>query len=344
MKSKIIFVLRIIIGALFIFSSISKMIGFEEIISTIDKFDIASSSYSHAIAVMVVFSEYALGTLLLLGIHIKKNALLLMLFTTGFIVIVTVNMVRGNITECGCFGTFTKREIGPWLIIQDFIILIVLFVIYKYNDHLLSLNNFKTLLINKDNKINIMLIFLVLSNILFYYTSYAIENKNQPNAYEKPKNDLYNKMPNYGNKLPQLYIVDIYGRIVSNQEIKDKIALFLFVPAPLSIDEIKEGYKKVLKPYKLDSNEVISIIYKNIHDKIIFANIKDNIGEMKKNNVYVFIDNEKEISKKFQLPECNCLIAFLVDKKSIVRLGAISPTSDIINLVHSRIVSGEYEK
>ena len=96
-------ILRIIIGLLFIASSILKMtdlILFEE---TIELFNIFPQ-YSKLLAIAIPSFELVSGIFLVLGIFKKAAAIVLSSLTLVFTFAIWLNLIEGYIFDCGCFG------------------------------------------------------------------------------------------------------------------------------------------------------------------------------------------------------------------------------------------------
>lgn len=126
-----IFLLRIVIGLFFVLIAINKVFNlnsFQEIILKYDILPIATISF---FSLFILFLEYALGMLLILGLYIRWTVFGLLLLMFVFITAILINISRGNYVDCGCFGNLMVDKIGWQVIFRDFIIVGILLIIGK---------------------------------------------------------------------------------------------------------------------------------------------------------------------------------------------------------------------
>lgn len=104
MKEKIQYIFCIVIGIVFIFSGVGKIINVSAFQHLIVQYGFY---YFHFFAPFVILLEIFMGVLLILKIRIRETAILsfvmLLLFTIAF----TYGYLKNEITDCGCFGLFT---------------------------------------------------------------------------------------------------------------------------------------------------------------------------------------------------------------------------------------------
>lgn len=344
-KHKTIFLLalRIIIGALFIFSALSKMVELNSFIDTIDKFNIIFPEYHKLAAVLIISIEYLLGIFLILGIKIREVCFILVGLMSIFIVIITINLIRGNITECGCFGSFSKREIGLSIILQDMIILSLLLLLIFSKSHIYSFNGvIEFIRASSKTRGNVLLLLIALLNIGFVLLKDIIINDKPKKAIVNKQIGAENNMPDYGTSLDHFIIMDINGNYITEKNIIGKPTFFNFIPsvdAKLYVESLR--YLK----NKYTSKELQWIVvFKNWN---VFNNInnekKEIINIYKNADVSIVIDTSKDITQYFKLPDCKCPVYYFTDKQNRIRLSQISPDGDILDSTYYRIIRGEYE-
>jgi uncharacterized membrane protein YphA (DoxX/SURF4 family) len=140
-------IVRVLIGALFIYSGWTK-------VSPIEPLEFAMLEYSHlpwllngVIARLLISLELLLGILLIFNIRPKvaiRSSSVLLCFFTLYLLFVLVT--QGNDGNCGCFGvkhSFTPLE-G---IIKNIVTLLLLALFAKFNSHQLLFNKEKVLFI-----------------------------------------------------------------------------------------------------------------------------------------------------------------------------------------------------
>ncbi len=123
-----IWILRILVGGLFIASGILKLYPVEPFELTLIDVGIFSWKYSPFISRLIISSEIFLGVLIIANIHysrfaFKATSLLLVIFS---IYIVYLLFVEGNEADCGCMGAYV--QLTPYeSLLKNGLLLIALF-------------------------------------------------------------------------------------------------------------------------------------------------------------------------------------------------------------------------
>ena len=103
MFSKVPYVLtRVLLGAIFLYSGISKSLDLSYFAKVIDAFGLLPSGITYAAGLVIVIAELVLG----LGIILDRRGALggLLLMLTGFIAVAGYAIFMGYDIDCGCFG------------------------------------------------------------------------------------------------------------------------------------------------------------------------------------------------------------------------------------------------
>lgn len=121
------FVVRVLLGSLFVFSGSQKLLDPQSFVNAIIAFEILPEKPDLLLQLATYglpWSEIVAGVLLVLGLGSRGAALfitLLMLVFTGAIVSV---LVRGLDVECGCFGAWLPSEVTSLTPVRNGIILL----------------------------------------------------------------------------------------------------------------------------------------------------------------------------------------------------------------------------
>ena len=137
-------------GALFIYSGIFKAMDPGNFAKVILRYNVIPDIIAPYAAIILPFIELILGFLVLIGLKVRPSSLVLMNFMIFFIIAITINVVRGESFDCGCFELSRfgiDEKIGISLIIRDIIFFLVLSLLFFARRHLLSLDY----LIEKDD-------------------------------------------------------------------------------------------------------------------------------------------------------------------------------------------------
>ena len=102
---------RFFIGLTFARAGISKIIGKDRFRLTVKRYEIVPARAEAYVTVIVPWLEVILGGALLAGLSPHLAAILLAVFSLGFMGAVITNLGRGRVFDCGC-GVTTARDIG----------------------------------------------------------------------------------------------------------------------------------------------------------------------------------------------------------------------------------------
>ncbi len=102
----IVFVLRILLGLIFILAGLSKTTApIAEFIGLARQWNILPEPWITIYAFTLPWVELIAGTLLLVGAWPRINAGLISLMLLSFIIAISINLSRGfSLENCGCFG------------------------------------------------------------------------------------------------------------------------------------------------------------------------------------------------------------------------------------------------
>lgn len=142
--NRLVALLRIIMGMLFLFSGIFKVIDLAAFGKVIIRYDIIPEITVPYIAVVLPFLELVVGLFLIFGFRIKSASLISIALITLFTVVIAINVIRGVSFDCGCFELSRfgiNEDISVTLIIRDIVFLILLFIIFNAKKHYYSLDS-----------------------------------------------------------------------------------------------------------------------------------------------------------------------------------------------------------
>lgn len=120
-------VLRVILGALFLWAGLSKMPQPENFARTIDAFNLLPQILILPTAIILPYVEFLTGLSLLLGFKTRLSACICLGLLCLFAIALGINITRGiNDIPCGCFGSGSGDTLSMALIRN--LVLIVLCV------------------------------------------------------------------------------------------------------------------------------------------------------------------------------------------------------------------------
>ena len=108
LKHWVLLFMRMILGGVFSFSALSKIMAPQALADAIVAFEIIPEGIALEAAIMLIWLELICGIFMLLGIWARATVIvitgMLTLFEIGLISVV----VRGIEVNCGCFGQFSE--------------------------------------------------------------------------------------------------------------------------------------------------------------------------------------------------------------------------------------------
>jgi len=95
---------RWILGMTFIYASYHKIISPADFAKIIYGYDLFPGVFINLISIILPFVELLSGLALILGIYPRSAALIVNGMLLGFIIALSINLIRGHEFDCGCFS------------------------------------------------------------------------------------------------------------------------------------------------------------------------------------------------------------------------------------------------
>lgn len=133
------FILRLIIGGLFIYVAFTKMIHPDEFAKAIKNYEMLPLSVINIMAITVPYIEFFAGLLLIFGVYKKGSSAIIGLMLLFFIIALTSAYARGLNIDCGCgFTSLTTENTSKMdlliRIIEDILMLIGILIVYIFGE------------------------------------------------------------------------------------------------------------------------------------------------------------------------------------------------------------------
>ncbi len=124
-KSTIAIIIRLILGFLFIYASLDKIIYPSKFAEVIYNYRLLPVELVNICAILVPWIEVFIGVMLLIGIWVDASAFMLSSITFVFTFLIISAIFRGLNIECGCFSLDAEGSLVSWKrVIEDIFILI----------------------------------------------------------------------------------------------------------------------------------------------------------------------------------------------------------------------------
>ena len=128
-KNYLVIFLRIIVGAVFLWASITKIIDPSKFAREISNYHIVPFGLENTIAIFLPWLEFFIGSALILGIMVDGAVIISSSLLLMFNILVTQAMIRGFNIECGC-GLKEGQLVGYQKLIENFAFLVFCFLVY----------------------------------------------------------------------------------------------------------------------------------------------------------------------------------------------------------------------
>ena len=130
-------ILRWIIGFTFIFASIHKITDPAQFAKIIYGYSLFPHDFINLIAITLPFIELITGGLLVCGKYKNAAAILAFAMMAAFIIIISINMIRGHDFDCGCFSFQTEESIfgKNFLLVRDIVLMIICFILIRIGNN-----------------------------------------------------------------------------------------------------------------------------------------------------------------------------------------------------------------
>lgn len=145
----LLFAVRLILGALFIYSAVTKISDLDYFAKSLYNYRLLPEDSLNFFALIIPWLELIIGVLLVAGIYVRESALLGTILMIVFIGAVAIALARGLDIECGCFGTRDGSKVGILKIIEDVLILLGFVWLSVLGSDFLALTKSKKM--NADN-------------------------------------------------------------------------------------------------------------------------------------------------------------------------------------------------
>ena len=127
--------LRLIVGGVFIYSSIGKLFSPDEFAKIIYNYDILPLFLVNILAIALPYVLFLAGVLLIFGVYKKGNSAIFIGLIFVFLIALIQAYVRGLDINCGCFSLYTTSSNNDILmrIFQDVLLLIPVLIIFIFS-------------------------------------------------------------------------------------------------------------------------------------------------------------------------------------------------------------------
>ncbi len=139
-KEILAFCLRLLVGVLFASAGFIKTASMPAFVLAVKTYDILPQSFVPWFAIYVAFLEISFGMSLAAGFFTKVSSSILSVLLFLFSAAMVIEIIRGDKSACGCFGTGFQEEIGVVSALRDLLLLSITTWISFQKRHIWSID------------------------------------------------------------------------------------------------------------------------------------------------------------------------------------------------------------
>jgi uncharacterized membrane protein YphA (DoxX/SURF4 family) len=135
----LLFIIRIILGIIFISAGVEKISDPETFAISISNYRLLPVVALNFFAITLPWIELVTGVLILFGIAVKENSSIIFLMLLAFTIAIVISLFRGLSIDCGCFGK--GSQIGLLKLGENILMLVVSLLLIVFGSDLLKLKS-----------------------------------------------------------------------------------------------------------------------------------------------------------------------------------------------------------
>jgi len=127
-----VLVLRVFLGALFIYSAADKVLDPERFAIAARAYKLLPVSFTNLFALVLSWSEMLAGIMLLFGVQTRKAAAAVFILLVMFTAAIGTTILRGLTIDCGCFSNEGGAQTGYLLVIRNLFLITATLIVMRF--------------------------------------------------------------------------------------------------------------------------------------------------------------------------------------------------------------------
>lgn len=142
-SSGFVFVLRVFLGAMLVYSSLHKVQAPEGFAIAIRGYKMVPMAITNLFALSIAWGELLVGVLLLCGLFTRQAAAACFILLVTFTIAITTTIVRGIAVDCGCFSNEGGHQTGWALVIRNLFLIVASLMVLRFDRRFLALDRLR---------------------------------------------------------------------------------------------------------------------------------------------------------------------------------------------------------
>lgn len=136
-----VFVLRIFLGVMFVYSSLHKIHDPGAFAFAIRGYQMLPVGVTNLFALFIAWGEVLAGVMLIFGVMTRKAAAAVFLMLVMFTIAITITVVRGLAVDCGCFSAEGNHATDYTLVIRNLFLISAALMVMLFDGGLWSFSS-----------------------------------------------------------------------------------------------------------------------------------------------------------------------------------------------------------
>tara|TARA_X000001036_G_scaffold438595_1_gene486879 strand:+ start:8589 stop:9041 length:453 start_codon:yes stop_codon:yes gene_type:complete len=133
-----IVIMRILLGAIFLWASFDKILDPEKFARSISNYHLIPFGLENSIAIFLPWLEFFIGTGLILGFMVDGATIIASILLISFDLMIAQAIIRGFNIDCGC-GLKDGQIVGVEKILENLVFLGGAYIVYLRSNKILEL-------------------------------------------------------------------------------------------------------------------------------------------------------------------------------------------------------------
>lgn len=135
-----VLVLRVLLGALFVYSAADKVLDPERFAIATRAYKLLPVSVTNLFALVLSWSEMLAGIMLIFGVQTRKAAAAVLLLLVMFTIAIGTTIIRGLAIDCGCFSNEGGAQTGYLLVLRNLFLMAAALIVMRFETGFLGLS------------------------------------------------------------------------------------------------------------------------------------------------------------------------------------------------------------
>src|SRR4030065_1373908 len=132
----LIFILQIILGIVFVFSGITKLVDSDKFAEALVNFKLLNDNLINIVKYTLPVIEIMLGVFIIFNFHSSLPSFISSLLLSFFTALIVVKLFEGEEISCGCFGVLSSDKLNILSVLRNVSLILIAIIVSTYYENL----------------------------------------------------------------------------------------------------------------------------------------------------------------------------------------------------------------